>query len=144
MKIKLGDVFSILKDIFVKTCVYFTFMALAMNSVAWFFNQVLNYSAYFMLFAAALWAGAASQIYKIKKLPKISRHIAFFILLYLDFLLIFMPLSSYTVTQNTTLVLSLAFVFIYLVAFGATMGIKAIVRLVKNRRSAYEKQFKNL
>ena len=144
MKIKLGDVFSILKDIFVKMCVYFTFMALAMNSVAWFFNQVLNYSAYFMLVASALWAGAASQVYKIQKLPQISRHIAFFILLYLDFLLIFMPLSSYTVTQNTTLVLSAAFVVAYLIIFGLVMGTRAIVRLVKNRRSAYEKQFKNL
>ena len=158
-KININNIFIIIKDILIKSCVYFTVVIIFFNLLGKFFNNSFfalnilgtlylyddfaqNYC--FMIALASLLAGLAVQIFRIEKLPVISRHIAFFILLYIDFLLILIPLSSYTVNQNTTLLLSVAFTVIYLVIFGIIMGIKAIINARKNKKLNYEKQFKEV
>ena len=143
-KINVFDVLKILKDIFIKTCVYFTFMTLGITAVASFLNLTLNSDTYLMFALSALGAGTAVQIFKIEILPAVSRHIAFFILLYLDFLLIFIPLSKYTTTANTTFYLSIIFIVFYLIIFGIVMGISAVINSVRNKNLKYEKQFKSV
>ena len=156
------DILPVIKDTLIKTCIYFTLIPIFLGILASLLNKIMgdpmsypdyalaflgfidhafNSGTYFPFVLTALWAGAAVQVFKIEKLPSASRHIAFFILIYLDFILIFMPLSSYTVNQNTTLLLSAAFVLIYLLVFGITMGIKSIIKSVKNKKQSYEKQF---
>ena len=139
MKIK--NIINIIKDIFIKACIYFTIVTLFFNILAWFLNQILNYGIYFMFFLASLGAGVFVQIFKVEKIPSSSRHILFFILLYLDFLLICVPLSKYTATQSTTLYLSVIFIVLYLVIFGIYAGIKAIINSVKNKKLKYDNQF---
>jgi len=143
-KIKISDIFKIIKDILTKTCIYYTVITLGITVAAWFFNLGLHSSSYFIFALASLGAGAAVQVYKIRKLPAASRHIAFFILMYVDFLLmIFIPLSQHTVTPNTTFYLSISFIVIYLVVFGIVMGIRAVVNNIANKKLHYDKQFKN-
>ena len=83
-------------------------------------------------------------------MPAVSRHIAFFILLYLDFILvfialrlIFIPWSEYRLSSSSTLYLSVTFIAVYLVIFGIYMGSKAAVNSVKNKKLEYVKQFKD-
>jgi hypothetical protein len=106
-----------------------------------FVDHAFNSGTYFPFVFTSLGAGLAVQVFKIEKLPSASRHIAFFILIYLDFILIFMPFSSYTVNQNTTLLLSAAFVIIYLLALGISAAVKAVIRSARNKKQSYEKQF---
>jgi len=155
-KINYKMILSIIKDMFIKMSIYFTIIVILLNILGKFFEN--NYFALnilgvlhmydktapsftFMLILASLIAGIAVQIFKIEKLPSISKHIIFFILLYLDFLLIVIPLSKYNANQETTLLLSVAFIVIYLVIFGIIMGIKAIVNSNKNKKLKYENQF---
>ena len=158
---KKENVLSIIKDILIKTCIYFTVIPLVLAVIASFVNRVANPVAspdftlaalgfinsvfhsgtYFMYIAAALIAGAAVQIFKVEKLPAASLNIAFFILLYLDFILVFIPLSPYSVTPGSTLYLSIAFIVIYLVVFGIVAGVKAILNSAKNKKLKYENQF---
>ena len=157
-KINIKTIFDITKDILAKTCIYFSCAVILLNIAGKFFNNttfaqnilgtLYLYDAFaqsfvYMLFLASFFAGAAAQIFKIKKLPAISRHIAFFILLYLDFLLVIIPFSNYTITNDGILLLSVAFVIIYLIIFGIVMGIRAIINYVRNKNLKYEKQFKN-
>jgi hypothetical protein len=151
-----------IKDALVKACIYFMAMPVVLGILASFLNMMMadplsypdysltvlgfvdhafNSGTYFPFALTALAAGFAVQVFKIKKLPSASRHIAFFILIYLDFILIFMPMSSYSVNQNTTMLLSAAFVLIYLLVFGMAMGTKAIAKSINNKKSDYEKQF---
>ena len=139
MKIK--KILEIIKDILTKSCIYFTVMILIMVTAATFFNLDLNPAIYLMFALSAFGAGMAVQIFRIEKIPAASRHIAFFILLYLDFLLIFIPLSKYSANQTTTLYLSVIFIIIYLVVFGIITGIKAIVNSNRNKKLKYENQF---
>jgi len=158
-KINISDIKKIIKSILIQTCIYFTGIIILLNIMGKFLNNTyfalnilgtlylydefaINYC--FMIALVSLWAGAAAQIFKVQKLPAVSRHIIFFILLYLDFLLIILPLSSYTVNQDSTLLLSVAFTVVYLVIFGIIMGIKAIINSAKNKKLSYEKQFKNV
>ena len=143
-KINMTYIMTIIKDALTKACIYFTLITLILTATAIFFNLMLNQGTYFMFALAALGAGLTVQIFKIERLPLASRHIAFFILLYLDFLLVIIPLSQHTVSSNTTLLLSVAFTVIYLVIFGIVLGIKAIINSVRNKKSNYEKQFKNI
>jgi hypothetical protein len=119
-------------------------MILGIIIIFWFLNQPLIARTCFMIALAALAAGISVQVYKIKKLPVISRHIAFFILLYLSFLLIFIPMSEHAPNENTTFYLSVAFIVIYLIVFGIVMGIKSVINSVRNKKLDYEKQFKNV
>ena len=156
------NILPIIKDALIKTCIYFTLIPIFLGILASFLNKMMadaisypdyalaflgfidhafNSGTYFPFVLTALGAGMAVQIFKIEKLPSASRHIAFFILIYLDFILIFMPLSSYTVNQSTTLLLSAAFVLIYLLVFGIAMGIKSIIKSAKNKKQNYENQF---
>ena len=158
-KINISNISKIIKDILLKACLYFTVIVMFMNLLGKFLGNTFfalnilgtlylydqfarNYC--FLLILASLLAGAATQIFKVEKLPAASRHIAFFILLYLDFLLIFIPLSSYNVNQDSTLLLSVGFTVIYLVIFGVVIGIRAIINSVRNKKSDYDKQFKNV
>lgn len=159
-KIKISDVLNITKDILTKTCIYFSGIILLFNILGKFFGTTsfaLNtlgvlhrYNAaapsfVFMFLFVSFFAGAAAQVYKITKLPALSRHIAFFILLYIDFMLIVLLFSNYTPThQNYTFLLSVTFIAIYLVIFGIVMGIKTIINYMKNKNLKYEKQFKNV
>ena len=161
---KKENVLKIIKDIFIKACIYFTCMPIVLafigalvtkivdpNSLAspdfalavygFFNNPEFLYGTYFMFALTALAAGASVQIFRIKKLPAASLHIAFFILLYLDFLLIFIPLSPYSITSGSTLYLSVIFIVIYLIVLGIVMGIKAAVNSGKNKKLDYENQF---
>ena len=143
MKTKLKTIVPVVKDALMKACIYYTLMTLVITSVTWFLNQRLYPGSYFAFGLAALGAGMAVQIFKIEKLPLASRHIAFFILLYIDFLLmVFNPLRQYTAGTNTTFYLSVGFVVVYLVLFGMIMGIKAVINAFRNTRATYEKQFK--
>jgi len=142
-KINIKNISDIIKDVLTKACIYFSVMILMIITVSVFLNTPLRADTCFMFALAALSAGISVQVFKIKKLPVISRHIAFFILLYLSFLLIFIPLSDYTVNPNTTFYLSIAFIVIYFIIFGIIAGIKAIITSVRNKNLEYEKQFKN-
>ena len=152
------NITNITKDIFTKACIYFSVMILSMNIIGIFLSATSfaqnilgvfhlhdqfaqNFIFIFML--ASVFAGGAVQVFKIKKLPVFSRHIAFFILLYLIFLLVIVPFGNYSVNQGTTLLLSVAFIVIYFVVFGMTAGIKAIINSAKNKNLKYEKQFKD-
>jgi hypothetical protein len=138
-------IIEITKDILLKTCIYFTFLTLILTAGGFILNvDTFAPKFCFMFILAALGAGIAVQIFKIEKFPMASRHIAFFILLYLDFLLIFIPLSEYTPNQNTTLYLSIIFIILYLVIFGIIMGIKSIVNSFRNKNLKYDKQFKEV
>jgi len=141
---KTKKIIGIIKDILIKTCIYFTVMTLIIHTAATFFNLPISPGTYFVFALSAFGAGIAVQIFKIDKIPMASRHIAFFIILYLDFLLIFVPLSEYTATQTTTLYLSLIFIAIYLVILGIIMGIKAIVNTASNKKLKYDNQFDNV
>ncbi|MCL1859679.1 MAG: hypothetical protein FWF92_10670 [Oscillospiraceae bacterium] len=158
-KINVFDILKIIKDIFIKACIYFSAVIILFNILGKFMGNTsfalnilgtfyiydifaLNFC--FVLALASILAGAAAQVFKIKKLPLMSRHIAFFILLYLDFLLIIIPLSAYTVNQDSTLFLSVAFTVVYLIIFGIAMAIKAIINSAGNKKSDYEKQFKDV
>ena len=155
-------ILSAVKDALVKACIYFTVMPVFLGILASLLNKLMadpisypdyalavlgfvdhafNSGTYFPFVLTALGAGAAVQVFKIEKLPRASRHIAFFILIYLDFILVFMPLSSYTVNQNTTLLLSAAFMIIYLLVFGISAAAKAVIKSAKNKKQNYEKQF---
>ena len=158
-KINIRNIFKIIKDAVTKACVYFTAIIILFNIIGKFGGDssfALNilgtlyiYGDFavnfcFMLAFASIIAGFSAQIFKIEKLPGMSRHILFFILLYIDFILILIPFSSHNVSQDSTLLLSVAFAVIYLVILGIVMGIKAIVKSAKNKKSDYEKQFKNV
>ena len=163
---KSKNILVLIKDILTKTCIYFTVMPLVLAVIAFMFNRFINTSVegnspdfvlaalgfinavfspgtYAMYILTALAAAAAVQIFKLEKLPLMSRNIAFFILLYLDFILIFMPLSPYSVNPASTLYLSIVFIVIYLVVFGIIKGIKAILKSAENKKSNYENQFEN-
>jgi len=152
------NVLDIIKDIFIKACVYFTVMILSMNVIGLFLGATsfaqnilgvfhlhdqFAQSFIFIFILASVFAGGSVQVFKIKKLPVISRHIAFFILLYLDFLLVIVPFGNYSVNQGTTLLLSVAFIVIYFVVLGIIAGIKAIINSAGNKNLKYEKQFKD-
>ena len=159
-KIKISNVLKIVADALTKACIYFSVIIILFNIIGKFLGNssfALNilgtlfvYDKFgvnfcFMLALASLLAGAAFQIFKVEKLPVISRHLAFFIFLYLDFLLVIIPFSNYSSSNKSmTLLLSVAFIVIYLVIFGIVMGIKAILNSVKNKKSNYEEQFKNV
>ena len=155
-KTNIKNILKIIKDALTKACIYFTAIIIFMNLLGKFAGNnffALNilgtlylYDDFaqafcFMLALASVFAGFATQIFKIEKLPVISRHIAFFILLYIDFIAILIPFSSYNVSQDSMLLLSVGFTVIYLVAFGITIAIKSIINSVRNKKSAYEKQF---
>ena len=159
-KINISDILKITKDIFAKTCIYFSIIVILFNILGKFlqntsfalnvFGALYTYDPLaqnfaFMLLFASFFAGTAFQVFKIKKLPAISRHIAFFVLLYIDFILIVLFFTSYQPTgQDATLLLSVAFITIYLVILGIVMGIKAIINVIRNSNLKYENQFKNL
>jgi hypothetical protein len=138
------SVVKIIKDIFTKMCIYFTILILVLTAAAEYLNLALLPVTYFMFALASLGAGIAAQIFKITKIPAVSRHIAFFILLYLDLLLVIIPLSNYTATNSTTLYLSVIFIVIYAIISGITIGIKSALNTAKNKKSQYDKQFKNI
>jgi hypothetical protein len=137
MPIILGILASLLNKLIANPIAYPDY-ALA---VLGFVDHAFNSGTYFPFILTALGAGLAVQVFKIEKLPSASRHIAFFIFIYLDFILIFMPFSSYTVNQNTTLLLSAAFLVIYLLIFGITMSVRAVIKSAKGKKQIYEKQF---
>ena len=145
-KIKIADIFKIIKDIFTKACVYFSILVIGITAICriLFLNEEVFAPGLCLMFAlTALGAGIAVQIFKIKKMPAVTRHIAFFILLYLDFWLVFIPLSKYSLNPNSTFYLSIIFIVLYLVVLGVFMGIKAVVNSIKNSKTNYDKQFKN-
>ena len=135
---------KIIKDILNKTCIYYPLVTLGVAAIATFFSLPLYSGAYLVFALASLGAGISVQIFKIGKLPSASKHIAFFILLYLNFLLIVLPLSEHQIRQNSILLLSVAFIVIYLVVFGVIMLVKSIAGSIKNKKLKYEKQFKKL
>ena len=159
MKKNISYILSIIKDAFVKACIFFTAIIILFNLLGKFMGNTsfamnilgtlyiydtfaINFC--FMLVLASFLAGASAQIFRIKKLPALSLHIVFFILLYLDLMLVIVPFSRYSmVNQNAILLLSVAFFVVYAVVLGIIMGIKAIVNASKNKKSNYEKQFKN-
>lgn len=160
---KKENVLKLIKDILTKACIYFTCMPLFMAALAALVNKIVVpadtstdfslaiygfvnnpdflYGTYLVFACTALGAAAAVQVYKIKKLPSASRHILFFVLLYLVLLLIFIPLSPYKLTSVSTLYLSVVFIIIYLIVFGIIMGVKAIINSSKNKKLKYENQF---
>ena len=123
-------------------CIYYTVITLIITPIAMFFNLSLNSGAYLVFALAALGAGLSVQIFKIEKLPLFSRHIAFFILIYLTFIVVVLPLSEHQVRQDSILLLSVAFIVIYLLVLGAVVLIKAVSASVKNKKLKYENQFK--
>ena len=136
---------NIIKDVLLKSCVYFTAVTLVMTAGALLFAQdIFTPDTCFMFALASLGAGLAVQVFKITRIPAVSRHIAFFILLYIDFFLVFIPLRHYTATPNTTFFLSVFFIVIYLVILGIVMGIKSVINAAENKKLKYEKQFKNV
>ena len=143
-KINIKDIKDITKDCLTKACIYFSVITLGITSIATFLNLYLHPDTYLMLALASLGAGIAAQIFKVKKLPATGRHIAFFILLYLDFWLVVIPLSQYTATANSTLYLSLAFIVIYFVFLGIYMATRAVINSVRNKKSDYARQFENI
>jgi len=151
-KIKITDVFNIIKDILIKSCIYFTLIMIVFIIGGPIFAQGgIGFIDMLAFILSALFAGLAVQVYKIKKIPAISRHIMFFILLYIDFLfatvifrMILMPWNDQILKSGSTLLLSACFIAIYLVIFGIVMGIKAIINSKKNKNLEYEKQFKNV
>ena len=135
-------IFNIIKDVLIKACVYFSLMILAVTALGAPFNQNLNTATCFMFALAAFGAGAAVQIFKIEKLPAPSRHIAFFICLYLVFIFIALPFSGYSPTRpDATLLMSVAFIVIYLLISGVVIGIKTLRNSVKNKKLKYKNQF---
>ena len=155
MKIVLAGL-AILKDILQKACVYFTSLILIFNiiSVPLAATQTgaqlrLNVDGWltpaliFMFALASFLAGAAAQVYKITKIPVFSRHIVFFILSYGIFIAVVLPMSNHRVNQGTTLLLSFAFIIIYLVIFGIYMGVKSAVKSADNKKLEYDEVYKN-
>ena len=162
---KKENVLNIIKDILIKTCIYFTCMPVAMALLAALVTRIVTpdtssndfslaiygfannpeflYGTLKVLIPTALGAAISIQVYKIKKLPPASKHILFFILLYLDFLLIFIPLSSYKLTSVSTLYLSVIFIVIYFIVFGIITAIKSIINSNRNKKLKYENQFKD-
>lgn len=148
---KYSQTIAIIKDIFHKACVYFTILIMLLNIGAVYLKMamLINVDFFapricFMCALASLVAGIATQIFKITKIPAVSRHIAFFILIYADFFLVVIPLSSYSTNQGTTLYLSAAFFIIYFIIFGIYMGIKAAANASKNKKLKYDKVYKNV
>ena len=141
---KLIGIIKIIEDIFTKACIYFTGMTLIITAAASFFNQTIVPGTYLMFALAALGAGISVQIFRITRIPAVSRHIALFILLYLDFLLIAVPISNYTSTTSTNLYLSVIFIIAYAAVSGIIIGIKSAVNAVKNNKLQYDDQFKNI
>ena len=148
-------ILAVLKDILQKACIYFTSLILIFNiiSVPLAATQTgaqlrLNVDGWltptliFMFALASFLAGAATQVYKITKIPVFSRHIIFFILSYGIFIAIVIPMSNHQINQGTTLMLSVAFIIIYLVIFGIYMGIKAAVKSVNNKKLEYNGVYK--
>jgi hypothetical protein len=96
-----------------------------------------------LIFAAAsLFAGLATQVFKITKIPVFSRHIAFFIIIYFTFIFVVIPLSPGQTSPSATFILSIAFIIIYLIIFGIYMGIKAVKNTMQNKKSDYEEVYK--
>ena len=142
---KTKNIINIIKDILIKSCIYFTAVTIAFTFIALLIAQDIftPYTCY-MFALAALGAGIAVQVFKIKQLPAVSRHIAFFILLYLDFIIVVILIKKYAASPNTTFYLSVLFVVVYLAVLGIVTGIKAAVNSARNKKSKYEKQFKNI
>ena len=142
-------VLAIVKDSLTKACVCFTVSILIFNIVgaALFLNVQMSWltpSLFFMFALASFLAGIAAQVFKITKIPAFSRHISFFILIYAIFFIVAVPLSNHSAREDTTLVLSVAFIAIYLVIFGIYMGIKSAVKAVHNSKLKYEQVYKNV
>ncbi|MCL2772013.1 MAG: hypothetical protein FWD71_01570 [Oscillospiraceae bacterium] len=136
---------NIIKGVLIKSCIYFTAMTLILTAGALLFAQdIFSPNTCFMFAMAALGAGVAVQVFKITRIPAVSRHIAFFILLYIDFFLVIVTLRHYTATPNTTFFLSVFFIIIYLVILGIVMGIKSAINASANKKLKYEKQFENI
>lgn len=148
---KYSQIITIIKDIFQKACIYFTALIILLNIGAVYLRMAMLIHVDFfapkiclMCALASLVAGIATQIFKITKIPAVSRHIAFFVLIYADFFLVVIPLSSYSTNQGTTLYLSVAFFIIYFIVFGIYMGIKAAVNASRNKKLNYDKVYKNV
>ena len=142
--INIRSIINIVKDIFTKACIYFTVLVILLNIGGMFFSaDFFGPKVSFMFGLASLFAGMAAQIFKITKIPAISRHIAFFILIYIDMFLIVIPLSSYSTNANSTFYLSVIFTVIYLIILGIYAGIKTVINAVRNKKLKYDEQFKN-
>ena len=150
-------ILAVLKDILQKACIYFTSLILIFNiiSVPLAATQTgaqlrLNVDGWltptliFMFALASFLAGAATQVYKITKVPVFSRHIIFFILSYGVFIAVVIPMSNHQINQGTTLLLSVAFIILYLVIFGIYMGIKAALKSANNKKLEYDGVYKNV
>jgi len=107
-------------------------------NINWFGNTSITA----MLLLPSFLAGASAQVFKINKIPAASRHLAFFVLTYTTFIFVFLPLSPHAATPSTTLVLSFAFIIVYLAVFGIYMGIKAITNIGKSKTMKYDKIYK--
>ena len=136
--VKFSQTAAVIKDIFIKACIYFTVSIILLNIFGYFLNVSWFEPGMCFLFAlASFFAGIAVQVYKLTKIPAFSRHIAFFILVYADFFLVVIPLSSYSTNQGSALYLSIAFAIVYLVIFGICIGIKSAVNAVRNKNLKY-------
>ena len=156
MKI-ISQALIILKDILIKACVYFTGMIIIINLISVPLSRQdvglqlglhvegwLTASLIFMFALAAFLVGAAAQVHKITKIPALSRHIVFFILNYAIFLTVVLPMSNHQLSPDSTLLLSVAFIIIYLIILGIYTGIKSALKSADNKKSDYDGVFKNV
>ena len=145
---------AIIKDVFLKACVCFTVLVILLNMTAvWLRDTVAGASLdlegfftpsmCFMFAFVSFLAGISAQVFKITKIPAFSRHIAFFILLYATFFIVVIPLSNHSANQGTTLLLSVTFILVYLVAFGIFIGIKSALGAVRNSKLKYDEVYKS-
>ena len=155
MKLSVTTVISVIKDVIRKASLYFTLIVILLNILGGVFGSTefalnilgtmhrLSFARNFVFTIgfASLGAGIAAQIFRLTKIPAFSRHIAFFILMYANFFLIMLPLSDHAPNEGTTLYLSIVFIIIYLIIFGAYMGARSAVNAARNRKSSYNKMF---
>ena len=148
---------AILTDIIRKTCRYFTVAILVYNAILaslhtgvaiTLIGAAINVRAnmtpsiVLVFILASLFAAISTQIFKITKIPVFARHLGFFILVYGTFIFAVVPLSPGPVRPQTTLMLSIIFIVVYLVIFSIYMGIKAIISSRRNKKSEYKEVYK--
>ena len=148
---------AILKDILGKTCRYFTITILVYNAIlaslhtnvaVTIVGAAINVrtnmtpSIVLVFILASFFAAVSTQIFKITKIPVFARHIGFFILIYATFIFAVLPLSPGQVRPQTTLMLSIIFIVVYLLIFGIYMGMKSIITARRNKKSEYKEIYK--
>ena len=145
-KANITIIFQIIKEIIKNACVIFTVIIFFIGILGYtlLLTGTMNTDAVFMSFVYAFVIAASHQIFKIKVLPNVSKHIMFFALVYIGFMFMYMPIVNRNMNPQSTLYLTISFIIIYLIGFGIVYLIKHVIQSKREKKQVYENQFDKL